>query len=80
MLTNSKSSIISSDGRGVNLPHFSNGLNNVCQDPPVDAFSPRLFASCRSNRADACCAQKMESSRGSSGEEKNPQQQKTSGN
>ena len=74
MLTSSTSGIIGSDGRGVNLPHFSNGLYNVCQDPPVDAFSPHLFASRRSNHADACCAQKTESSRGSSGEEKKQQQ------
>lgn len=56
MLTSSTSGIIGSDGRGANLLHFSKGLNNVCQDPPVNAFSPRLFASLRSNRADACCA------------------------
>lgn len=72
MLTSSTSSIIGSDSRAVNLLHFSNGLNNVCQDCPVNTFSPRLFAPCRSNRADACCAQKMESLRVSSGEEKNP--------
>lgn len=73
MLTSSMSSIIGSDGQGVNLLHFCNGLNNVCQDPTLNT-SP-LFASCRSNCADACCAQEMESSRNSSGEVKhrNPQ-------
>lgn len=40
MLTSSTNGIISSDGRGVNLLHSSNALNNVCQDPPVNAFSP----------------------------------------
>lgn len=73
MLTSSTSDIISSDGWGVNLSHFSNGLNNVCQDPPVDTFSPHLFASRCSNHSDAWCARKMESLRGSSGEEKNQQ-------
>lgn len=72
------SSIISSDGQGVNLLHLSNGLNNVCQDPTVNIFSPLLFASCRSNCADACCAQEMESSKNSSGEVKH--QEKTSAN
>lgn len=78
MLTSSMSSIIGSDSQGVNLPHFSNGLNNVCQDPTVNTFSPLLFTSCCSNCADACCAQEMESSINSSGEVKH--QQKPSGN
>ena len=40
MLTSSTNGIISSDGLGVNLLHSSNALNNVCQDPPVNVFSP----------------------------------------
>lgn len=78
MLTSSMSSIIGSDGQGVNLLHFCNGLNNVCQDSHSQHFSPLLFSSCRSNCADACCAQEMESSRNSSGEVKH--QQKLSDN
>lgn len=42
MLTSSMSSIISSDGQGVNLLHFCNGLNNVCQDPTVNTSPPSL--------------------------------------
>lgn len=70
MLTSSMSSIIGSSGWGVNLLHFSNGLNDVCQDLPVDVSFPHLFASCCSNCTDACCAQKTQSLTGSSGEEK----------
>lgn len=40
MLTSSMSSIIGSDGQGVNLLHFCNGLNNVCQDPTVNTSPP----------------------------------------
>lgn len=68
MLTSSTSGTFISDGLGVILLCSSNALNNVCQDPPPHrCFLPPPFALCCSNRTGACCAQKMESSRDSSG-------------